>query len=257
MSRSWTKDDTILALDAYLSGVKIRKSDPNFMELCELLGRSFGSVRMKFGNFNPLDPKYPGKGLSHIKKLDRQVWDEFYDNQARLRATASTIKRKKREAATAAEKIVADQNQESDRSQERDWANDWDNEELTTEAPEGKLLTQTHFRRERNPKLVRKKKESVLGETGQLACAACGFDFAKTYGERGEGFIECHHIKPLSDLKPGSVTRLKGLVLLCSNCHRMVHTKQPWLEVKDLKRLIGRAARGRLSNGNAPKRRRR
>jgi hypothetical protein len=25
-----------------------------------------------------------------------------------------------------------------------------------------------------------------------LACEACGFDFRERYGERGEGFIECH-----------------------------------------------------------------
>ena len=238
------------------------------MELCELLGRSFGSVRMKFGNFNPLDPGYPGKGLLHIKKLDRQVWDEFYDDQARLRATASAIKRKKREAKKAksgpekstekaAGKIVADQNQESGQSLEPDYINDHQNEELIAETPEGKLLTQTHFRRERNPKLVRKKKESVRRKIGRLACAVCGFDFEKTYGARGADFIECHHIKPLRDLKPGSVTRLNDLVLLCSNCHRMAHAKQPWLlETKDLKDLIEQAARGRRLNGSAPKRRR-
>ncbi len=110
------------------------------------------------------------------------------------------------------------------------------------EAPEGKIHTRSHIVRERNRKLVQRKKENVLRKTGRLVCAACGFDFAKKYGERGEGFIECHHTKPLSDLEPGSKTHLKDLVLLCSNCHSMIHAKRPWLEMKDLTRLINRNA---------------
>lgn len=239
------------------------------MELCELLGRSFGSVRMKFGNFNPLDPGYPGKGLLHIKKLDRQVWDDFYDDQPRLRATAGVIKRKKREAretkgapekstAKAAGKIETAQNQKQGRSEEPVWEaiNDYENEEIMAEASEGKALARSHIDRERKPGIVRKKKAGVLRKTGRLACEACGFDFAETYGARGEGFIECHHVKPLSDLEPGIATRLNDLVLLCSNCHRMAHAKRPWLvEVKDIKRLIKRTARHRRPRGSVPGRR--
>ena len=106
------------------------------------------------------------------------------------------------------------------------------------EAPEGKTLTQIHIVRERNRKLVQRKKESVRQKTGRLVCEACKFDFAEKYGERGEGFIECHHTKPLRDLEPGSKTHLKDLVLLCSNCHSMIHAKQPWLKMKDLTRVI-------------------
>ena len=113
---------------------------------------------------------------------------------------------------------------------------------LTAEAPEGKIRTRSHIVRERNRKLVQRKKENVLRKTGRLVCAACEFDFAEKYGERGEGFIECHHTKPLSDLEPGSKTHLKDLVLLCSNCHSMIHAKRPWLEMKDLASLINQNA---------------
>jgi 5-methylcytosine-specific restriction protein A len=60
---------------------------------------------------------------------------------------------------------------------------------------------------------------------------ACGFDFEETDGERGKGFIECHHVKPLHTLKPGEKTSVDDLMLLCSNCRRMVHTKSSWLTV--------------------------
>lgn len=110
------------------------------------------------------------------------------------------------------------------------------------EAREGKIRTRSHIVRERNRKLVQRKKESVRQKTGRLVCEACKFDFAEKYGERGENFIECHHTKPLRDLEPGSKTYLKDLVLLCSNCHSMIHAKQPWLEMKDLRRFINRNA---------------
>jgi predicted HNH restriction endonuclease len=34
----------------------------------------------------------------------------------------------------------------------------------------------------------------------------CGFDFAQTYGDRGKGFIECHHIVPLHVAAPVGVS---------------------------------------------------
>ena len=106
------------------------------------------------------------------------------------------------------------------------------------EAFEGQLLTRMHLTRERNRALIRKKREAVLRETGRLACEACGFDFNATYGSHGTGFIEVHHILPLHTLKPGSRTRLQDLVVLCANCHRMVHARVRWLTLLQLKELL-------------------
>lgn len=55
---------------------------------------------------------------------------------------------------------------------------------------------------------------------------------------RGEGFIECHHTIPVSELGPGQKTKLRDLVLLCSNCHRMVHSARPWLSVEELQECL-------------------
>jgi hypothetical protein len=60
--------------------------------------------------------------------------------------------------------------------------------------------------RERNAKLVRLAKSRALKSSGRLACAACGFDFARSYGSVGEGYIECHHTLPLS--QSGRVWRM-------------------------------------------------
>jgi HNH endonuclease len=57
-------------------------------------------------------------------------------------------------------------------------------------------------------------------------------------GERGAGFIECHHTKPPSQLQNGQKTKIGDLKLLCSNCHRMVHARRPWLTIEELRAIL-------------------
>ena len=106
-------------------------------------------------------------------------------------------------------------------------------------ANEGRILTRVHRVRERNQGLVHLKKEQFQDtHAGHLYCEACRFDFADSYPEHGEGFIECHHIKPLSQLQPNTQTSVEDLALLCANCHRMVHYRSPWLTMDGLSRLV-------------------
>jgi 5-methylcytosine-specific restriction protein A len=85
---------------------------------------------------------------------------------------------------------------------------------------------------------VDRKKAQFLKSHQRLFCEACGLDFEQKYGERGAGFIECHHTKPVSELEAGDSTKNADLVLLCSNCHRVVHRRKPWLSFEDLKALV-------------------
>ena len=43
-----------------------------------------------------------------------------------------------------------------------------------------------------------RRKEAISRAHDRLACEVCGFDFAITYGDLGTGFIEAHHVLPLS-----------------------------------------------------------
>jgi 5-methylcytosine-specific restriction protein A len=105
------------------------------------------------------------------------------------------------------------------------------------DAEEGRVLTRQHRFRERNRVIVERRKAKALREQGSLHCEACSFDFGARYGERGSGFIECHHTRPVSTLKPGEKTRLEDLALLCANCHRMIHIRRPWMTVTELRQL--------------------
>lgn len=89
---------------------------------------------------------------------------------------------------------------------------------------EGDKKVREHCRRERNPTLVRKKKEQFQFELGYLCCEVCGFRYDENYPpELADGFIEAHHIKPLAELETATITTLDDLILVCANCHRMVH----------------------------------
>ena len=112
------------------------------------------------------------------------------------------------------------------------------------QAEEGSMIKVEHFSRERDRKIIEAKKQRVLTDHGRLECEACGFDFEKNYGKRGENFIEVHHTLPLSQFSNKHITFLEDLALLCSNCHSMIHRAEPWLTVEELRRIYkeGRAA---------------
>jgi 5-methylcytosine-specific restriction protein A len=74
-------------------------------------------------------------------------------------------------------------------------------------------------------------------------CKVCDFDFARVYGEIGEGFIEVHHIEPVSGIVPGTVIDpANDLVPLCPNCHAMVHRRKPPYSIAELRSFIQQTA---------------
>lgn len=69
-------------------------------------------------------------------------------------------------------------------------------------------------------------------------CQACGFDFEAVYGEVGKGYIEAHHLTPLSELpedKPVRQDPKSDFAVLCANCHRMMHRNGAPSGVEDLR----------------------
>lgn len=84
---------------------------------------------------------------------------------------------------------------------------------------EGVAQTVTSTRYERS-RLNRKRCIEHYG----LICQVCDLDFGIEYGKLGSGYIEVHHITPLSEIKEGyRVDPIQDLIPLCSNCHSMIH----------------------------------
>ena len=100
--------------------------------------------------------------------------------------------------------------------------------------PEGREIYLQHRSRERNPAIVALAKQRFEQKHGKLICQACGFDFEREYGAVGKGFIEAHHVVAVSELPKSARTKVEDIALLCSNCHRMVHRRRPWLKIEQL-----------------------
>jgi 5-methylcytosine-specific restriction protein A len=229
----WTRDELILALDLYFREPSARgsKAHRECIRLSEILNalpihakashgttfRNPNGVAMKLSNFLKYDPSYSGKGLSAGSQAEQEVWDTFASDHAKLRGTADAI-------LAAAEFLKGEGISSGD---------DGDDEG----AEEGRILYKLHRYRERAGSLPSKKKKAAMRERGALECEACGFDFAETYGDRGQGYAECHHGRPLSKLIPGEKTRLADLHIVCANCHRMIHFGKRWLTVAEVKAL--------------------
>lgn len=117
--------------------------------------------------------------------------------------------------------------------------NDFENNRnLTNEFPEGKIVERKHKSRERNKKLIEEVKTIYKNKFGELICQVCDFNFEKKYGEIGQDFIECHHTIAVSEMNENHKTRIEDIVILCANCHRMIHRKRPWLGIHELKNLL-------------------
>lgn len=230
---AWQRDELILALDLYFrhNPNQISSNHDEVVKLSKLLNslpihgnksnsanfRNPNGVHMKMCNFLRFDPNYKGKGLERGSKLEGEVWGEFYNDKNKLHDIAQSII--------------------SGVTYEKEEVSKSINNDEEEEFPEGKVLYRLHKQRERNSTVVKKKKQIAL-EGNYLKCEICEFDFFKTYGELGQGFIECHHTIPVSNYKENTKTKVNDLVLVCSNCHRMLHRQRPWLSKEQLKDIL-------------------
>lgn len=225
----WTLDELVLALDLYLRHGLLGDSDPRVIELSGLLNRlpihppekrtptfrNPSGVARKLSNLANFDPSYSGKPTRGAY-LDGVVWDEWAHRPEDLARAATWI----REGASAGTLPV-----------------DREPDEADVDAREGRLFYRRHRVRERDPKLRSRKVNEAMLKHGHLACEICEFDFAATYGDRGVGFIECHHVVPLHEAGERT-TNLRDLALVCSNCHRMIHRRSPWPTPAALREVV-------------------
>lgn len=230
----WVRDELILALDVYftLRDRQMSAQHPEIVALSNILNvlpihrehlkdskfRNPAGVHMKLRNFHRLDPTYDGQGLGNGGKLDQAVWEEFSTDVPKLRRIASAIRHNYRLLDSFPDDVEM-----------------WAQEE---EFLEGRLLTRLHLIRERNPTVVKRKKEAVMQAEGKLSCQACAFDFCEVYGDLGAGFAECHHMIPVSLLEPNHPTKLQDLAIVCANCHRMLHRGGTLLTVTELRTIL-------------------
>ena len=233
----WHRDEIILALDLYsrLDPGNIHSSNPDIQELSFLLNRlpihdvrpdeakfrNPNGVSLKLSNFLAIDDEYHGKGMQSFSKLDQKVFKEFESDTERLHKLAKRIREVSSDLDLANQLYLIEEDTDD-----------------KIEVNEGAVIYKLHKFRERDIKIIKKKKERELMRLGKLPCEACTFDFFQKYGELGYKYIECHHRTPLSEISTSTKTTLTDLALVCSNCHRMLHRRVDELSVKGLKNIL-------------------
>jgi predicted HNH restriction endonuclease len=90
---------------------------------------------------------------------------------------------------------------------------------------------------ERDPK-ARLECIKTLG----VNCEVCGMNFEQRYGNIGRGFIHVHHKKQLSSREVYHLNPRTDLAPVCPNCHAMLHTSYPPLEIRELQEILKRLA---------------
>jgi 5-methylcytosine-specific restriction protein A len=234
----WSRDELIIALEFYLrhtpsipaqGSVEVSDLSDFLNRLGQKLGgrtsptyRNSNGVYLKMMNLRRFDPDYSGRGMQRGNKVEQEVWNRYASKPKELLRIVEGIRSLVESENPLPFPVLSSEDE--------------------VEAEEGQVFTRMHQYRERDKKLVKRKKDSVFKDTGCLRCEACAFDFSLRYGEHGTGFIECHHTKPVSELKRGERTKLSDLSLVCSNCHRMIHHSRPWLSVSQLREILESAA---------------
>jgi 5-methylcytosine-specific restriction protein A len=224
----WTRDETILALCLYFDseGTIPPSSDERVIELSRLLRslpyHSLASRRESFRNPDGVAFKLQnirhvatGKGLGRVSHMDRAIWAEFADKRDEVRRLRELIKT----GIMVYEALGEDGGDEF-------------------QFPEGRMVTEAHNRRERNPRLRRKLIENRRC-AGPLKCELC--ECIETDVAFSDAIFEAHHLIPLSE-GGERTTRIKDLALLCANCHRRLHCAitehSRWLTIPEARELI-------------------
>ncbi|MGW1271143.1 HNH endonuclease [Streptomyces sp. NPDC002491] len=236
---AWSEDELVLAgaLVVHNGWRELRTSDPRVQELSDLLRslpiheadvlalpsfRSPDSVSRKTTDFMTNHRSYTGKA-TRCGKPTLLMINAFTEREAQMLQAAQAIQ----EGIGSGElHLIPPQFDEVD--------------ETGTSAVEGRLLARWALSRERNPKLRAEKIAQVRRGGGPLRCEVCDFDFARTYGDLGEGFIEVHYATPLHTPGPREIT-LDDLACICANCHRMCHrcnSGETWHTLSSLQTLM-------------------
>ena len=227
----WVYDELVLAADLVSRNgwTGVRASSAEAQALSALLRRgqlhdgedlpdnfrSASSIQRKSYDIATADEEYAGKP-TRGGRLDALVISAFRADTATMQARAAAV----RDALDAGEILPAERDEDDEVS-----------------AREGGILEHLARRRERDRSIRSRKIRAVVTAGGDIACEVCGFDFGRVYGERGDGYIEVHHSRPLH-VSGETDTALDDLALLCANCHRMCH-RGAWITPSEVSAIMG------------------
>ena len=81
----WNREELMLAFNLYCKTPfgKLHKGNPDIIKLADLIGRTPSALAWKLVNFASLDPSHQARGIKGAKnssRLDKEIWNEFFNN---------------------------------------------------------------------------------------------------------------------------------------------------------------------------------
>lgn len=252
-SPPWRREEIILALELYLRGGRRvpEDHDPEVVALSEDLGRlplipldqrapnfrNPNGVVLKISNLRAFDPHAVSKGMSAGSKLDKELMETYADDPIGLALEARAIRMEYREwlapVSTPPTPLRTEFPRHAAAEPQAPWDTSFDR-------------YARHLMLEQNMEAQESRRESARS----LACEICGFDFGRTYGEVGHGYIQYHHRVPLADLTNTAKPTAADLTLICANCHAMLHQADRVLTVDELKSVLRENQRSAIRSLN-------
>ena len=213
---SFTRDETILALDVLYFADKLRlnKGNHEIVELSELLNelpiipffarrknfRSKGGVNGQLSKFRSSYNK--GKKNPDVGTIFYEVADEFDERNDELHKIARAIRQNREFFKTAM------------------FGSELEGEDF----PEGALLY--HFHRVLE---IRDCRKIVRAE----GCEICHLSLSKIYKPAPGNFLQCHLTVPVTELNSSKHYAADDFITVCPNCHPVLHGNFPWMTKTD------------------------
>ena len=198
----WNRDETLLALDLlYRHGAPIHKGHADVAELSSLLRGAL---------IHPADGRKPSFRNADGVALKLQNLLSAIDPQRGL--SSSSLDR---------ELVV-----EFPRPRA-----------MEVELPEDEVFVEGHLLTSRHRSRDRRLRKRLLAQKtdDQLVCTICQFAPPPLERRLLESFFEAHHIRPLSETKGPTSTRVADMALVCACCHRFIHRlialKKRWVSI--------------------------
>jgi 5-methylcytosine-specific restriction protein A len=204
---TWTKDETILALDLlYQHGKPLDRRHRDVIQLSDFLRqvaihpphsrtdrfRNPDGVALKLQNlFSAVEP---GRGLTY-SKTDLEIVTAFPKVRRFELAEIAQLLRSSLTADQPFEVLI-------------------DPDEVFVE---GRWLTSRH--RYRDSRL----RQRLLKRSSYLKCEICDFTPPSFDRLTQESFFEAHHTVPISAAVGSVTTKTSDMSLLCASCHRFIH----------------------------------
>jgi 5-methylcytosine-specific restriction protein A len=223
MRVKWTRDEVILGLDVLFSeqGKTLSMDSPAIIELSEFLNkfplvpygkrpdtfRNVSGVRRQIVTFdwsikNSVD-------APHVGDIFYEVYNEFKDSKDKLHNIAQAI----RKCVNLVENIYF-----ADKSEMDGFC-------------EGALLGHLHRYLERQ--------YGNLKEFDEIRCYICFIKPQHIYNISSNiAFLQPHLLIPPENYEPDLKPNKKDFILVCPNCHTMLHQIRPWISVENVKTIL-------------------